>query len=146
MADPNPIAFSLPFGTDFELSENGSLKMVSGVEKFRQRVIRRYFTNPAERISTGEFIPSDYLFDPEYGLGATRLVGEPTTDDAAARFRRKLRQAIFSDEGTYVDTSVEPEITLFSTPAGAVWARAKVYLLNTSPIHLDFQLNRNLSP
>lgn len=125
--DPNPYTASLTYGGDFELTPSGSLVMVTGVEKFRQRVIRRFFTNPSMVQNDGTYLSPDYLFDTDYGMGAARLVGEKVSDDIAAQFKQKLRAAIMIDEG--VDVSREPMIKVFQNDKGAVWAEATAYLI-----------------
>src|SRR5215469_15934874 len=101
--DPNPIALSLPWGGDLQLTNNGSVRFVSGIEKIRQRIIRRYFTCPEERLADGQYIPADYIFAPNYGIGATRLVGELIDDTLAAALTQKIKAAVLIDEG--VDTT-----------------------------------------
>jgi hypothetical protein len=51
-------------GGDLSLSPTGSLSPVSGIERGKQRVLRRLITNPG-----------DYLFHPEYGAGLGQYVG-----------------------------------------------------------------------
>lgn len=51
-------------GDDLSLSPTGSLSPVEGIERGKQRVLRRLITNPG-----------DYLFNPEYGAGLGRYVG-----------------------------------------------------------------------
>jgi hypothetical protein len=144
LPDPNPIIASMPWGGDFILTDNGSIEFVSGVEKFRQRVIRRFFTNPAERLADGTYIPADYIFDTEYGLGATRLIGEPQSDEIASQFRQKVRAAVLIDQS--VNSTREPEIQLFAAPSGEVWVRVKAFLLNASEVVISFPLSRNKNP
>jgi hypothetical protein len=51
-------------GDDFSLSPTGSLSPVEGLDRGKQRILRRLITNPGE-----------YLFHPEYGAGLGRYVG-----------------------------------------------------------------------
>jgi hypothetical protein len=51
-------------GDDLSLSPTGSLSPVEGIERGKQRILRRLITNPG-----------DYLFHPEYGAGLGRYVG-----------------------------------------------------------------------
>jgi hypothetical protein len=51
-------------GGDLSLSPTGDLSTVSGMERGKQRILRRLITNPG-----------DYLFHPEYGAGLGRYVG-----------------------------------------------------------------------
>ncbi|MDY7559975.1 phage tail protein [Pseudomonas sp. CCC3.2] len=54
-------------GGDLSLSPTGSLSTVSGIERGKQRILRRLITNPR-----------DYLFHPEYGAGLGQYVGALT--------------------------------------------------------------------
>lgn len=51
-------------GDDLSLSPTGSLSPVEGIERGKQRILRRLITNPG-----------DYVFHPEYGAGLGRYVG-----------------------------------------------------------------------
>jgi hypothetical protein len=92
-ADPNPINASCPYGTDFQLTANGSIKFVSGVERLEERVVRRVFTNPREVLQDGTVVNADYLFDQDYGEGATRAVGELATPAFLSVMKARIRQA-----------------------------------------------------
>ena len=52
-------------GGDLEGSSTGDLRTASGVERGKQRILRRLLTNPG-----------DYVFHPEYGAGLGKKVGE----------------------------------------------------------------------
>lgn len=134
--DPNPVCLSLPYGGDLQLTPNGSLVFVSGVERIRQRIIRRFFTCPEENLIGVGYIPADYIFDPNYGIGAVRLVGEPTSTDEALKLKQKVKKAVLVDEG--VDTNQDPLITLFAAPNGEIWASVTVYLLDGTQTNLIF--------
>ena len=54
-------------GDDLSLSLTGSLSTVEGIERGKQRILRRLITNPG-----------DYLFNTEYGAGLGRYVGALT--------------------------------------------------------------------
>jgi len=54
-------------GDDLSLSPTGSLSPVEGMERGKQRILRRLITNPG-----------DYIFHPEYGAGLGRYVGALT--------------------------------------------------------------------
>lgn len=51
-------------GGDLSLSPTGSLSPVEGIDRGRQRILRRLITNPG-----------DYLFHTDYGAGLGRFVG-----------------------------------------------------------------------
>nr|WP_199065128.1 hypothetical protein [Chromobacterium sp. ASV5] len=52
-------------GGDLSTSPTGDLSLVAGLERGKQRVLRRLLTNPG-----------DYVFHPEYGAGLGRYVGQ----------------------------------------------------------------------
>ena len=138
--DPNPVNLSLPWNGDLELTSNGSLVFVSGVERVEQRIIRRFFTCPSETLDDGTFVLADYLFDQSYGLGAARLVGEKISNKLAGQLTQKIRASVMVDEG--VDTTKEPEINLFAAPTGEVFAKVKVYLLDSTPTNFNFVVGK----
>lgn len=51
-------------GDDLSSSPTGSLSPVEGLERGKQRILRRLITNPG-----------DYLFHPTYGAGLGRYIG-----------------------------------------------------------------------
>ncbi|PRP68691.1 phage tail protein [Chromobacterium amazonense] len=52
-------------GADLTKSPTGGISTVSGIERGKQRVLRRLLTNPG-----------DYVFHPEYGAGLGAYVGQ----------------------------------------------------------------------
>jgi hypothetical protein len=59
------------FGSDIAAGPNGDLLQIDGLDRSRQRILRRLLTN-----SNSDGFPSDYLFHPTYGAGCPRRVGE----------------------------------------------------------------------
>jgi len=139
--DPNPVNLSLPWGNDLVLTSNGSLQFVSGVERVKQRIIRRFFTCPSETLDDGSFVLADYLFDLSYGIGAARLVGEKISNKLAGQLQQKIRAAVLVDEG--VDTTQTPQVQLFAAPSGEVWEEVQVFLLDGTPTSFNFQVGKN---
>lgn len=64
-------------GDDLSLSPTGSLSTVEGIERGKQRILRRLITNPG-----------DYLFHTEYGAGLGRYVGALTNIPEAIALTR----------------------------------------------------------
>lgn len=60
-------------GDDLSLSPTGSLSPIEGIERGKQRILRRLVTNPG-----GPNASPDYIFHPEYGAGLGRYVGALT--------------------------------------------------------------------
>ena len=63
--------FSLPWGGDLSLSPTAGLALVSGAVLTEQRLIRRLLTNPG-----------DDPWNPGYGAGLGRFVGQPVNTAA----------------------------------------------------------------
>lgn len=59
------------FGNDVSLSVSGDLQQVDGLDRGRQRILRRLLTNSNE-----DGLPADYIWHPTYGCGCPRRVGE----------------------------------------------------------------------
>lgn len=59
------------WGTDLTVSASGDLLSVGATLRGQQRVLRRLLTNPATKDA-----PGDYVFQPEYGAGLPRFIGQ----------------------------------------------------------------------
>lgn len=93
------------FGTDFAASPTGDLALAAGAALGRQRVLRRLLTNPG-----------DYIWQPEYGAGLGRFVGQPA---ATERIRAVVRSQIFREPA--VARSPEPAIEVRAGDDGRVF-------------------------
>jgi hypothetical protein len=54
------------FGNDIAASPTGDLAPIDGVERGKQRILRRLLTNPG-----------DYVWNPTYGAGLPQYIGQP---------------------------------------------------------------------
>ncbi|MBV9984496.1 hypothetical protein [Bradyrhizobium sp.] len=61
------------FGADLNAAASGDLLTVDGVNKNKQRLLRRLLTNPG-----------DYIFEPSYGAGLAAKIGQPFSASACA--------------------------------------------------------------
>ncbi len=93
------------FGADLLAGSTGDLALAEGVALGRQRVLRRLLTNPG-----------DYIWQPEYGAGLGRFVGQPT---APARIRAVVRSQIFRERA--VARSPEPVVEVQASDDGRVF-------------------------
>ena len=59
------------FGNDISLSASGDLQQIDGLNRGRQRILRRLLTN-----SNDDGLPADYIWHPTYGCGCPRRIGE----------------------------------------------------------------------
>lgn len=92
------------YGADLSVAAGGDLAIVDAAALGQQRVLRRLLTNPG-----------DYLWNPGYGAGLGRFVGQPVN---VARIRSVIRGQIFQEPA--VARSPEPRIDVAGTPDGAV--------------------------
>ena len=93
------------FGADLVAGPTGDLAVVAGAERGRQLVLRRLLTNPG-----------DYIWQPLYGAGLARFVGQPTS---AERIRAVVRSQIFKERA--VARSPEPVIEVQAGSDGRVF-------------------------
>jgi phage baseplate assembly protein W len=92
------------YGNDLAVAPSGDLATVAATQLGQQRVLRRLLTNPG-----------DYLWNPGYGAGLARFVGQPAN---AARIRSVIRSQIFQESA--VAQSPEPVINVAAQAAGTV--------------------------
>jgi phage baseplate assembly protein W len=100
---------SLLFGGDFLISPTGDLAIADESVLVRERLLRRLLTNPG-----------DYIWQPDYGAGLGRFVGQPAS---AARIRAVVRGQIFREAA--VARSPEPEIAVQAGPDGTTVVRIR---------------------
>jgi phage baseplate assembly protein W len=81
------------------------LALATGVALGRQRVLRRLLTNPG-----------DYIWQPDYGAGLGRFVGQPA---APERIRAVVRSQIFRERS--VARSPEPVVEVQAGDDGRVF-------------------------
>lgn len=122
--------FYLEWNSDFILTPNGSIQTAVNWDRVRERIIRRFLTNPARALPDGSTTPPDYVFDPSYGFGAGALVDQNPTAAWRANLQRQMRQSILVDSA--VDPGSVPTIGFVSL--GHAWQIiATVKLLNGQP-------------
>jgi len=89
-------------GSDINTTQSGDLATVSAVERSRQRILRRLFTNPGT-----------YIFHPGYGAGLGREVGAVSN---VAEVTALIRGQMLLEAS--VIRSPEPKVTVTPTAAG----------------------------
>lgn len=102
--------FYLEYGQDLVLAPSGSLEIATGWDQVRERIIRRFLTNPAQVLPDGSSTPADYVFDPAYGIGGGALVSQNPTQQYLNALRQRIRQAVLSDVA--VDPGADPQIVI----------------------------------
>lgn len=105
--------FWLDWNRGFLLTPSGSIQTATGWDSFRQRVVRRIITNPAQQLPDGTFTPADYVFAPSFGVGLGSLVDQPFSAANLADVERRISLGVLADPET--NTSVPPNI-IFQRP------------------------------
>ena len=90
-------------GSDLSIGTTGDLALAAGAQLCQQRVLRRLLTNPG-----------DYIWQPDYGAGLARFIGQPGN---ALRIRAVIRSQIFKEAA--VSREPEPVIDVQIAPGGA---------------------------
>lgn len=110
---------------DLRLSPSGDLGRVSGLERSKQRVLRRLLTNPG-----------DYIWHPEYGAGLPRKVGS-TLD--VAKLTALIRGQMLLEVS--VARSPAPTVSVQAIPNGAAIRISYVALPDRQPVALAFEVS-----
>jgi hypothetical protein len=96
------------FGNDVSLSIAGDLQQVDGLDRGRQRILRRLLTN-----SNNDGFPADYIWHPTYGCGCPRRIGETRDINSISA---AIRSQIMSEAS--VSKNPLPTITVNPIPDG----------------------------
>lgn len=113
------------FGADVGLSPTGDMGRVSGLDRSRQRVLRRLLTNPGE-----------YLAHPTYGAGLARFVGSVADEGAIAA---AIRGQMLLEPS--VAKTPAPRITVSPLANGLSVTIAYTSLPDKQPVALSFDVN-----
>jgi phage baseplate assembly protein W len=97
---------ALLWGADLSASPTGDIALAAGTALGQQRVLRRLLTNPG-----------DYIWQPSYGAGLARFVGQPCN---VASIMSTIRSQIFMEAS--VARLPEPVIDVQSMADGSVLA------------------------
>jgi phage baseplate assembly protein W len=100
---------ALMFGGDLAVSASGDIALAQGSALVREWLLRRLLT------STG-----DYIWQPDYGAGLGRFVGQPAS---AARIRAVVRGQIFREAA--VARTPEPVIAVAAGADGTTVVRIR---------------------
>ncbi|HEY9678685.1 MAG TPA: hypothetical protein V6C76_11790 [Drouetiella sp.] len=136
---PNNVAPWLEWGGDFVVSQNGSIVMANGWAQFRQRYLRRLFTNPAFKLLSGAQVEADYIFDANYGLGFRRRLGELWTDDMLTKLESLCQQGAEIDAD--VDSTQPPIIVITQDPQHTINVAVTVYLKTSQQGTIAFSID-----
>lgn len=87
----------LEWGSDLIITPNGSIQTAVNWDQVRERIIRRIFTNRAERLPDGSYTVPDYIFDIAYGESGGALIDQNPTQAWLRDFNRRVRQGVLAD-------------------------------------------------
>jgi len=91
------------WGSDLVVGPTGDIGTIDGSSWGQQRVLRRMLTNPG-----------DYIWQPDYGAGLARFIGQPASP---LQIRAVIRSQIFKEAS--VARQPEPLINVQISPGGA---------------------------
>ncbi len=115
------------YGNDLSVGATGDLLPVDGIDRGRQRVLRRLLTNPG-----------DYIWHPGYGAGLPLYVGQPAP---AELIQAIVRQQIALEAS--VAKSPPATITVSPDPLGTLVVRIIYIDADTGQsVSLSFDINR----
>lgn len=100
----------LELNSDFVLTASGDLQISTGWDLIRQNFERAVFTNPATTQQNGNPIPADWIFEPNYGLGARALIGSPFNQVFINALQQKVYQAALVAQSG--NAAVPPQVTV----------------------------------
>lgn len=103
----------LELSSDFVINSNGGLQLATGSwDVIRQNFERFLFTQPTSTDFRGNPIPADWIFHPNFGLGAGSLIGENYNQATL----NKLQQTVFQGalSASTGNSNVPPVVTVTS--------------------------------
>lgn len=122
----------LEWGGDLVLTANGSVQMASGWDQTRQFFERALMTNPTSVASTGAPIPPDYIFEPNYGIGAGQFVGlNLLAPGVYASYLQRVQQAAAVTPN--LNTAVPPIVTTIESQPHQFTSTITLTLINNQP-------------
>jgi len=100
----------LELNGDFVLNNNGGLLWAENWDVIRQNFERFFFTNPATNSVSGLPQPADWIFHPEFGLGANTMLGQVFGQAFINVLQQKVYQAALA--ASTGNSSVPPVVTV----------------------------------
>jgi hypothetical protein len=110
----------LELGSDFVINSNGGLETGFGWDIIRQNFERFLFTQPASTDFRGNPIPADWIFHPDFGLGAGSLLGENYNQATLNKLEQLVYQGALS--ASTGNSSTPPVVTVTSPNSQTVTA------------------------
>ena len=129
----------LEWGGDLVLTANGSVQMASGWDQTRQFFERALMTNPNSVASNGSPIPPDYIFEPNYGVGAGQFVGlNLLSSGIYSSFIQRVQQAAAVTPN--LNTAIPPAVSTVEGQPHQFTSTITLTLINNKPgsVTLEF--------
>lgn len=104
----------LPLGGDFVLNSNGGLQWTDSWDAIVQNLERFLFTNPATIDIYGNPQPADWIFQPQFGLGASQMLGQTFNSAYISTLEQKIYQAALAAQTG--NSTVPPAVTITQGP------------------------------
>lgn len=124
------------WGGDLSVSNTGDIATVSGAGRGKQRILRRLMTNPADPVRG---LPADYIWEPDYGEGLPRLIGQP---GQATEISARIRSGLSKEDA--VAKTPAPQISVAPTAADPTAYEISVGYVDATtqkPVALTFTLS-----
>jgi hypothetical protein len=114
----------LELGNDFVITNNGDLQLASGWDLIRQNFERFVFTQPQSTDFRGNPVPADWIFEPNFGLGAGSLLGENYNQNTLNKLQQSVYQgALTASTG---NSNTPPVVTVTSPNSQEVVANVVI--------------------
>ncbi len=115
------------FGQDIQASPTGDLAIVSGLDRSKQRVLRRLLT-----------AINGYIWHSDYGAGIPSYIGKSVSDSDFIEIKSLIKSQIGLEQSVL---QIPAPIITLQTIAGGLYCQID-YLLNPTqqPITLNFQV------
>lgn len=114
-----------------QVGPDGDLLMCDGAEEARQRVARRVLSNPRQVLADGTVLPPDNLFDPQYGVGVRRMIGQAVNAAGIDKLRQLIRDGMIVEDT--VSSNPPPDVLIQSTNNNIFFIAAFVPAGSASP-------------
>lgn len=95
---------------DFKLNNNGGLLLGAGWDIIRQNFERFVFTNPSKNAVNGQPQGADWIFSPDFGLGARSMLGQNFGQDFISSLSQKVYQGALSAASG--NSNVPPDVSV----------------------------------
>lgn len=129
----------LDWGSDFVVTPNGSILMANGWDDARQSTVRAILTNPYTTLPSGQDIPPDYVYGPDYGAGLGLYVGQDMTTNQQEELKSKISAVVLGQP--FVNSLFAPQIEFFNTGVNGVFISIFMTLVSHQTGTVAVQVN-----